>query len=74
MSVFYDRFGDFSGFLLLTEEGHEHSFHAREREIEALVRKAWSERMVITVFVHGHNLHWPVSIALRRAPRPLLES
>ena len=74
MSVFYDRFGDFSGFLLLTEEGHEHSFHAREREIEVLVRRAWAERMVITVFVHRHNLHWPVSIALRRAPRPLLES
>jgi hypothetical protein len=25
--------------------------------------------MVITVFVHRHNLCWPVSIALRRAPR-----
>jgi pro-kumamolisin-like protein len=73
MSVYYDRFGDFSGFLLLTEEGHEHSFQAREREIEALVRTAWAQRMVISVFAHHHELRWPVSIALRRAPRPLLE-
>lgn len=73
MSVFYDRFGDFSGFLLETEDGREHAFHAREREIESLARTAWSHRMVITVFVNPQHLHWPVSIALRRAPRPLLE-
>ena len=73
MSVVYDRFGDFEGFVLLTEEGHEHCFHAREREIEALVRTAWLQRMVITVFVHHHNPHYPVSIALRRAPRPFVE-
>jgi hypothetical protein len=74
MSVNYDRFGDFSGFLLLTEEGHEHFFHAREQEIEALVRTAWAQRMVISVFTHHRDLGWPVSIALRRAPRPLLEA
>jgi hypothetical protein len=73
ISVFYDRFGDFSGFLLLTEEGHRHLFDAREREIEALVRDAWVQRMVISVFVEHHELRWPVSIALRRAPRPLIE-
>jgi hypothetical protein len=73
MSIVYDRFGDFEGFVLLTEEGHEHCFHAREREIEALVRTAWLQRMVITVFVHHHNPHYPVSIALRRAPRPFVE-
>jgi len=73
MSVIYDRFGDFEGFVLVTEEGHEEFFRAHEREIEALVRTAWSQRMVITVFVHGHALQWPVSIALRRVPRPLFE-
>jgi hypothetical protein len=68
IGVIYDRFGDFEGFVLLTEEGHEHSFHSREREIENLVRSAWLERMVITVFAHGHDRHWPSSIILRRAP------
>jgi hypothetical protein len=71
MSVLYDRFGDFSGFLLLTEAGHEHVFHARERAIEVLARTAWADRMVISVFVHRENERWPESIALRRAPRPL---
>ena len=73
MSVFYDRFGDFSGFSLLTEDGHTHSFQAREREIEALIRTAWAQRMVISVFVEHHDSSWPASIALRRAPRALLE-
>jgi hypothetical protein len=74
MCVIYDRFGDFEGFVLLTEEGHEHSFRAHhEREIEELVRTAWIQRMVITVFVHHDAPHWPVSIILRRAPRRLLE-
>jgi hypothetical protein len=64
--IFYDRFGDFEGFAILTEEGHEKHFHARERQIEALVRTAWIERTVITVFVHRDFPHEPVSIGLRR--------
>ena len=71
--IIYDRFGDFEGFALLTEEGHEHTFNAREREIEALVRNAWVQRMVITVFSHHHAPHSPVSIVLRRAPCPFSE-
>lgn len=73
MSVLYDRFGDFSGFVLRIEDGHTHSFQARERGIEALIRAAWAERMVISVFVEHHESSWPASIALRRAPRALLE-
>jgi hypothetical protein len=71
VGVIYDRFGDFEGFALLTEEGYEHTFHARERDIEALVRAAWLQRMVISVFVHHHAPQTPASIVLRRAPRPL---
>jgi Pro-kumamolisin, activation domain len=66
--VVYDRFGDFEGFVLLTEEGHEHSFHSREHEIEELVRTAWFDRMVITVFTRDHDHHCPSSIILRRVP------
>jgi hypothetical protein len=69
--VVYDRFGDFEGFLLLTEAGHERAFHSRESEIEALVRFAWQDRVVITVLTAAHDPHCPVSIILRRAaPQP----
>jgi hypothetical protein len=67
--LIYDRFGDFEGFMLLTEEGHERSFHAHEEEIERLVSDAWTERTLISVFVHPHDPHWPSSIVLRRPPR-----
>ena len=65
----YDRFGDFDAFILETESGHEHRFIAREQEIECLVRYAWDERAVISVFAEHHRKDWPVSIVLRRAPK-----
>jgi len=64
----YDRFGDFEGFLLLTEAGHERVFHSAEAEIEALVRFAWIDRVVISVLVREGHPERPVSIILRRAP------
>ncbi len=69
----YDRFGDFEGFLLLTEAGEERAYHSREGEIERLARVAWTERFVISVFTdHGepHEVRW---IVLRRAPRRTVE-
>jgi hypothetical protein len=68
--IIYDRFGDFDGFSILTEEGHEHSFRGREHEVEELVNRAWTERIVISVFAERRDHHVPVSIVLRRAPRP----
>ena len=38
MGLAFDRFWDFEGFLLLTEEGEEFSFLAREQAIEDRVR------------------------------------
>jgi hypothetical protein len=69
-SLIYDRFGDFGGFCLLTEAGEEREFLSRESEIEALVRFAWQDRVVITVVTAAHDPICPVSIILRRAPRP----
>ncbi len=66
VGIIYDRFGDFEGFILETEEGHERLFRGREQEVEELVNRAWVERMVITVFVEHHDAHWPASIVLRR--------
>ena len=67
--VLYDRFGDFEGFLLCTEHGHEHRFHATEYAIEERVREAWLDRIVISVRVHKQHPSIPVSIILRRRPR-----
>ena len=66
VSLIYDRFGDFAGFKLLTEYGHEHHFHGRESAVEALVKSAWIERSVISVRVDEHRRDWPTSIVLRR--------
>lgn len=38
--LIYDRFGDFDGFLLLSERGHERRFYAREEQVERVVRGA----------------------------------
>jgi hypothetical protein len=70
IGLVYDRFGDFEGFLLETEHGHEHRYHAREHEIEDLVERAWTERTVITVHTHPHQPHRPATIVVRRAPKP----
>ena len=64
----YDRFGDFEGFLVLTDEGHEQPFRSTEHEVEALIHRAWAERIVITVFADRHDPHSPASIVLRRPP------
>jgi hypothetical protein len=67
----YDRFGEFEGFLVLSYSGHERSFRSTEQEVESLIRRAWDERITLTVFFHHSNPHTPVSIVLRRPPRHL---
>ncbi|MGA7224419.1 MAG: hypothetical protein WBX16_16275, partial [Candidatus Acidiferrales bacterium] len=71
LGLFYDRFGDFEGFNLRTEHGREHSFRAHERDMEELIYLAWVQRFVITVCVPASDGQEVVSVALRRAPRPL---
>ena len=65
-AINYDRFGDFCGFVILNEEGHEHHFRGRELEIEELVREAWEKQTVVTVVVEEHERDWPVRLILRR--------
>jgi hypothetical protein len=65
--LMYDHFGDFEGFLLETDE-HEHHFRSREHRIEELVKRAWSERIVTTVFVERHERQRPKAIVLRGMP------
>jgi hypothetical protein len=66
VGITYDRFGDFEGFTLLTESGHERWFRGREQAVEALVNRAWLERFVITVTVDIDS-EWPEAVTLRRS-------
>jgi hypothetical protein len=68
-SLIFDRFGDFEGFLLDTEDG-ERKFFSRENEIEELVERAWCERLRMTVFVERDQPHRPLSIIVREPPAP----
>jgi hypothetical protein len=74
--ICYDRFGDFEGFDLRTEHGHERRYRAHEDEIERLVLEAWRERWVVTVEAehreHGEHDNrdvrpWVARIILRRS-------
>jgi hypothetical protein len=62
--IVYDRFGDFVGFRLDTEDGERH-FHSREHELEALVQRAWMERILTTVLAERHEADRPMKLVLR---------
>jgi hypothetical protein len=66
VSLIYDRFGDFCGFVLDTEDGARR-FAAGEPEIERVVNRAWAERIVTSVFVERHASHRPEEIVLHSA-------
>lgn len=68
VGIIHDRFGDFTGFLLVTEAGHERRFKSYEPAVRELVQRAWADRTLITVFVDDDEPHWPESIVLRRLP------
>jgi len=63
VSLVYDRFGDFCGFVLDTADGARH-FTAREPEIERVVNRAWTERIRTSVFTERHAPHHPEEIVL----------
>jgi len=67
--LIFDRFGDFEGFLLDTEDG-ERKFLSREQEIEELAERAWRERLRITVWAERDAPHRPSSIIVREPPAP----
>jgi len=67
--LIFDRFGDFEGFLLDTEDG-ERKFYSREEEVERLAERVWRERLRITVWAERHQPDRPVSIVIRQPPAP----
>jgi hypothetical protein len=62
-SLIYDRYGDFEGFTLDTEDGTRR-FENREKAIEELVDRARKERLPITVFAERHDIDEPQLIML----------
>jgi hypothetical protein len=67
--LIFDRFGDFEGFVVDTEDG-EHKFFSREKEIEELAERVWAERLRITVFADRDEPQRPRSIIVREPPAP----
>jgi hypothetical protein len=65
--LIFDRFGDFEGFLLDTEDG-ERKFFSREKEVEELAERAWRERLRITVWAECDEPHRPLTIIVREPP------
>jgi hypothetical protein len=63
----FDRFGDFEGFLLQTEDG-ERKFLSRERDVAELAERVWRDRLRITVRIERDAPHRPVSIIIRQPP------
>lgn len=70
--LIYDHFGDFEGFTLETEEGREHIFTSREKEIEKLAEASWRDRLRITVWVERDEPFRPLTIILREPPVSLI--
>ena len=66
-ALLFDRFGDFTGFHLDTEDG-DRTFSAREHEIESLAQRAWADRILISVVVERHAPHRPEEIVLLHLP------
>jgi hypothetical protein len=68
--LIFDRFGDFDGFLLDTEDG-ELRFVSREADMRDLGERAWRERLRITVWNEDEEPDRPLIIILRDPPAPL---
>ena len=59
--LIFDRFADFEGFVLDTEDG-EHKFFSHEKNMEELTARAWRERLRITVNAEHDQPHRPLTI------------
>jgi hypothetical protein len=67
--LIFDRFGDFEGFLLDTEDG-ETKFFSREKDMKDLAERAWRERLRITVWREDDERHRPLRVVVHDPPVP----
>jgi hypothetical protein len=63
----FDRFGDFDGFLLDTEDG-ERRFYSRERDMRDLAEAAWRERIRMSVLAERDEPYRPLIVILLDPP------
>jgi hypothetical protein len=66
--IAYDGFGDFEAFVIETKEGERHRFESNEGRVLALVQRAWTKRILITVMARRDDLDRPLEIILLGAP------
>jgi len=66
--LFYDCFGEFTGFEMECCECEQHSFRSCQPDMEGLIYRAWLKRFVITVCVCRHDERRVESVTLLRAP------
>lgn len=65
--LIFDRFGDFEGFILDTEDG-ERNFFSRERDMAELADRAWRERLRLTVCAEKDEPQYPLTIIIHQPP------
>ena len=65
--LIFDRFGDFEGFLLDTEDG-DRKFLSREKDVAELVERAWRDRLRITVWADKDEPWQPLSVVIHQPP------
>ena len=65
--LIFDRFGDFEGFLLDTEEGQER-YVSRQQEMLDLVQRAWRERLRVSLWSELDEPHRPLKLIIRDPP------
>jgi hypothetical protein len=64
VSLIYDHFGDFAGFVLETERDRHHRFESREPAVRDLANRAWLERIRVTVLAEPDRRHIPRMLML----------
>ena len=62
--VLFDCFGDFEGFVLSDCHG-AHTFRTRQHGIAAIALRACKERLLLSVYVKGHE-HRICKLVIRR--------
>jgi hypothetical protein len=67
VGLIFDHFGDFEAFLLDTEDGVP-KFFSRERDMAALVERAWRDRLRVTVWAQPDEPHRPATIVIHEPP------
>lgn len=65
--LIYDHFGDFEGFVLETDDGRTFRFFTREGHMRDVIRRAWAERLRLTITPADDDQHRPYRVVLHPA-------